>query len=387
MGYTGEGLAIAVLDGGFRGVDTGVGFQSFWDKEQILATFNFADNVEDVFLSSLHGTYVLSIMGADMPGKYIGASPEASFYLLRTEVVDSERVAEEDFWLAAAEFADFVGADIINSSLGYTTYDVESENHTYADMDGNTTVVTRAADMAASKGILVCNSAGNSGNDSWRYIGAPADGDSVFTIGAVDSERIPADFSSEGPTADGRVKPNISVMGDYSSVLHPDGVVYVGSGTSFSSPLAAGAAACLWQAFPEKTNWEIMEALQKSASRANNPDYKVGYGIPNMVVAYHLLKGTDFDELTEGMLSVFPNPVRDASTLVLSSTIGNGMVYRVTDMSGRIVEESVLSPSESPLNLINLNTETWTDGAYIISIVEIQVDGENLIETTTIIKQ
>jgi len=338
-------------------------------------------------LSSLHGTYVLSIMGADMPGKYIGASPEASFYLLRTEVVDSERVAEEDFWLAAAEFADFVGADIINSSLGYTTYDVESENHTYADMDGNTTVVTRAADMAASKGILVCNSAGNSGNDSWRYIGAPADGDSVFTIGAVDSERIPADFSSEGPTADGRVKPNISVMGDYSSVLHTDGVVYVGSGTSFSSPLAAGAAACLWQAFPEKTNWEIMEALQKSASRANNPDYKVGYGIPNMVVAYHLLKGTDFDELTEGMLSVFPNPVRDASTLVLSSTIGNGMVYRVTDMSGRIVEESVLSPSESPLNLINLNTETWTDGAYIISIVEIQVDGENLIETTTIIKQ
>jgi serine protease AprX len=387
MGYTGEGLTIAVLDGGFMGVDTGAGFQALYDKDLIKGTFNFPDGNEDVYYSSLHGSYVLSIMGADVPGTYVGACPGADYYLFRTEVVDSERVAEEDFWLAAAEYADFIGADIINSSLGYTTFDVSEEDHSYADMDGNTTVVTIAADMAASRGILVCNSAGNSGNDPWKYIGAPADGDSVFSIGAVDAERIPADFSSEGPTVDGRVKPNIAVMGDYSSVLHPAGIVYVGSGTSFSSPLAAGAVACLWQAFPEKTNWEIMQALQKSASRANDPDNKIGYGIPNMVVAYHLLKGTNFDELSQDGISLFPNPVRDVVNVVLRRPIGNGEVLRVTDMQGRLVLEQALVSEEGDIHIIPLNTESWTEGVYLLSQVRLEVGSEEVIYTTRIVKQ
>lgn len=163
------------------------------------------------YIFQVHGSNVLSIMAVDEPGKYIGSAPDAEYYLFRTEVVDSERVVEEDYWMQAAEYADFIGADIINSSLGYTTFDTITEDHTYADMDGNTTVATIAADRAAAAGILVCNSAGNSGDEDWNFIGAPADADSIMTIGAVDLNGNYVSFSSQGPTADGRINPTLQV--------------------------------------------------------------------------------------------------------------------------------------------------------------------------------
>ena len=193
-------------------------------------------------------------------------------------------------WASAAEFADSLGADIINSSLGYTTYDDPAQDHTYEDMDGNTTPITIAADLAASKGILVVNSAGNSGNNSWQYIGAPADGDSVFSIGAVNSSGSYASFSSTGPTYDGRIKPNVVAQGQGSTIISAySGNVVSGNGTSFSSPITAGMVASLWQAFPGKKNTEIMEAIQQSATQALNPDSLLGYGIPDYFAAFNLL--------------------------------------------------------------------------------------------------
>ncbi|MBC8047359.1 MAG: S8 family serine peptidase [Fimbriimonadaceae bacterium] len=368
LDYRGEGITIAVIDGGFYGVDNGIGYQSLRDKDQILGVYNFPDNNENVYFSSYHGTWVLGIMAADISGSYVGSAPDANYYLFRSEVVDSERVVEEDYWLAAAEQADFVGADIINSSLGYTTFDDSTENHTYADMDGNTTVVTKAADWAAGKGILVCNSAGNEGDSEWHYIGAPADGDSVFTIGAVDNFGNYASFSSTGPTYDGRIKPNIAVQGANFPILNPDGTIGIGGGTSFASPLAAGAAACLWQAFPEKTNMEIMQAMQKSASQFNDPDSLLGHGIPDLALAYMNLKGmeTDGDGLS---MQIFPNPVEDDLFLFIYNTIPDETICYIYDISGKKVFEYRLQQSDINYNAIRIDAaKGLASGVYILAL-------------------
>ncbi|MCB0805487.1 MAG: S8 family serine peptidase [Bacteroidales bacterium] len=291
MGYDGAGMIIAVLDAGFLNADIIDAFDSLWLNNRILGYRDFADPLNpDIFGSHSHGTSVLSTMGANLPGEMVGTAPQASYYLLRTEDGGSEYIIEELNWVSGAEYADSVGADIINSSLGYTEFDDSSQDHTYQDMDGNTTPISIGADMAASKGILVVNSAGNSGNDSWQYIGAPADGDSVFSIGAVTGSGNYASFSSRGPTYDGRVKPNVVAQGSSSTVISAwSGNVSYSSGTSFSSPITAGMVACLWQAHPNRKNTEIMAAIEQSGSQATNPDDYLGYGIPDYFAAHTTL--------------------------------------------------------------------------------------------------
>jgi hypothetical protein len=366
MGFRGEGMIIAVLDAGFSGVDTGVGFQSFWEKGQIIETHNFPDHNDFVFFSSSHGSNVLSIMGADVPGTYIGSAPDAKFYLLRTEIADSESVAEEDYWLQAAEFADSVGADVINSSLGYTTFDNPFDDHTYADMDGNTTIITKAADWAASVGILVCNSAGNSGNDPWKYIGAPADGDSVFTIGAVDGNKLPASFSSIGPTSDGRLKPNVVCQGAGTAVLDKSGFVYTGSGTSYSSPLMAGACASFWQAFPEYTNMQIMDVVQRSADHYFHTDNKIGYGIPDFNIAYRLLKnGSPENEI----LNIFPNPAADYTIVQINSNEIGPANLDIYDVSGKFLRNySIIMHENEITSFVMTDISNLASGIYILSL-------------------
>ena len=291
LGYDGAGMLIAVLDAGFLNVNSLSVFDSLWINGQILGSRDFVDpQSPNIFGSHYHGCMVLSTMGANLPGEMVGTAPQADYWLIRTEDADTEYLIEELNWVSGAEFADSLGADVINSSLGYTIFDDSNQDHTYEDMDGNTTPITIGADIAASKGILVCNSAGNSGNDSWHYIGAPADGDSVFSIGAVNGSGVYTYFSSTGPTYDGRIKPNVVAKGQGTTIVNPwTGAIYTGNGTSFSSPVTAGMVACLWQANPGKSNIEIMEAIQQSASQANNPDSLLGYGIPNYMVANRLL--------------------------------------------------------------------------------------------------
>ncbi len=299
-GFDGAGMTIAVLDAGFLNADVLAAFDSLWMNNRILGWKDFADPLSpDIFGAHSHGSMVLSTMGAYLPGQLVGTAPQASYWLLRSEDAATEYLIEELNWVSAAEFADSVGADVINSSLAYTTFDDPSQNHTYADLDGNTAPGTIGADLAASKGILVVNSAGNWGGSPWQYIGVPADGDSVFTIGAVNSSGAYVSFSSTGPTADGRIKPDVVAQGRSSAVINPyNGSVASGSGTSFSSPITAGMVACLWQAHQEHTNAEIMEAVRQSASQYNNPDTLLGYGIPDYLKADSMLSVPVTTEIT-----------------------------------------------------------------------------------------
>ena len=334
MGYDGGGMTIAILDAGFLNANNIGAFDSLWNNGQILGYKDFVNPFNpNIFGSSSHGSKVLSTMGANWPGQMVGTAPKADYWLLRSEDVESEYLIEELNWVSAAEFADSAGADIINSSLGYTVFWNPEQDHTYQDMDGNTTPVTIGADIAASKGMVVCNSAGNSGNDPWLYIGAPADGDSVFSIGAVDAEGNYANFSSIGPTVDGRMKPNVVAQGSGTTIINSSGEVALGSGTSFSSPITAGMVACLWQANSTKKNMEIMEAIQQSATLAGNPDFELGYGIPDYVEANDLLNVTNNSELEFSDIFIKPNPFKDE--LLINYNSEKIESIEIIDISGK----------------------------------------------------
>lgn len=317
MGFKGQGMHIAVLDAGFTNSNQLSAFEPLWQNNQVLGTKDFVNKDAIFFANHHHGTYVLSIMAANLPGQLIGTAPEASYWLIRTEDAATEYLIEEDNWVAGAEFADSAGVDIINTSLGYSDFDDPSMNHTYQDMDGNSTRITIAADMAASKGILVFSSAGNSGNDGWHYITAPSDGDSVICVGAVNSEGTKASFSSFGPASDGAIKPNVSAMGWGTAFQNTSGMVATGNGTSFSSPVMAGMGACLWQAFPEFKSMEIKGAIEESAHQFLNPDSLLGYGIPDFKVASQILKSREIiiEELDDREWQVAPNPFNDQLVL------------------------------------------------------------------------
>ncbi len=337
LGYRGQGMVIAILDGGFDMTDIHPAFDSLWLNDQILGTKDFVHPGGNVFSESSHGTAVLSTIGANVPGQMIGTAPKASFWLLRSEYVFSENVIEEYNWVSAAEFADSVGVDVINSSLGYIDFDIPQWDHSYEDMDGSSNIVTIGADIAASKGILVVNSAGNSGSSSsFPYIGAPADGFDVFSIGAVNGSGQRASFSSIGPTFDGRIKPDIMAMGQGTTVASGSSSFGSSNGTSFSSPIIAGMSACLWQANPSYTNLEIKQAIMMSGDNAINPDEYYGYGIPNFEAANSVLTNLS-SKLSTGsqFIKISPNPY--TSTVRLKLLMDTVLQVQIADLSGRLL--------------------------------------------------
>ena len=381
-GYRGEGMVIAVLDAGFDYVDVDMLFDSLRNDGRILGTKDFVTPGGNVYNAHYHGRMVLSTMAADIPGLMIGTAPKASYWLLRSENGSQEYVSEEYNWVSAAEFADSAGADVINSSLGYTEFDDTSQNHTYADMDGNTTVITNGADMAAAKGILVVNSAGNSAEDPWHYIGAPADGDSVFSIGAVDNNGSYAYFSSTGPTADGRIKPNVAATGWGAAVSDGANGVFFGNGTSFSSPIIAGMSACLWQAMPEKSNMEIQQAIMQSASQYYNPDSLLGYGIPNYQSAWWLLTSIDSNkDNNSGLATVYPNPFNNSLYVKLSGSNQGTVQATIFNMVGSVVYSKLLS---APVTILSFNSlpDIMHKGLYIMKL-----SSEKQVQTIKLVKR
>ncbi len=317
QGFKGAGVTIAVIDASFHKVDSLFMFDHLWDNNKILDTWDFVLNQDlDFSIDTIgyHGTMVLSCMGAYMPDSLIGTAPDASYLLYRTEDTSSETLLEEDNWVLAAEKADAFGADIINTSLGYSILDDSLESHSYSDMDGNTTVITIAADIAASKGMLVVNSAGNSGTSDWYYITAPADGDSVLTIGAVDSDSIVTSFSSRGPTSDGRMKPNVVSQGLNAVVCNLNNGIRTANGTSFSSPILAGMAASAWSALPLLSSMDLFELIQESGHLYPNGNNEYGFGVPNFETLLQLISIT---ELPSDNLRFYPNPVSDLLVLDL----------------------------------------------------------------------
>ena len=291
IGLRGQGMRVAVLDGGFYNYTTLKAFDSINANGQVLNTWDFVAGNASVVEDHQHGMQCLSTIAANIPGQFIGKAPKASFYLFRTEDVNSEYPIEEFNWVCGAERADSSGADIISSSLGYYDFDNAVFNYSYSQMNGNTTLSVKGADLGAKKGLLIFNAVGNEGNTPWKFLITPSDGDSVIAVGAVNSSGVTGSFSSYGPSADGRVKPEISSIGVSAVVQGTSNTIVTANGTSFATPNMAGLSTCLWQAFPEFNNMRILKALKESSNQFSSPDTRKGYGIPNMKTAFiNLLK-------------------------------------------------------------------------------------------------
>ncbi len=332
-GFDGKGIRIAIFDAGFPTVDVNPCFEHVRKENRIIKTFDFEKNKEHVYGYSSHGTNVLSCIAGMADSIPIGLATGAEFLLARTENALYEPFGEEENWLAAVEWADKNGADIINSSLGYTTHRYFRE-----EMNGKTSLIARAANMAAGKGMLVVNAAGNEGDSGWKFIGTPADADSVLSIGGIDPETgIHISFSSFGPTADKRMKPNVSAFGSVIATGR-SGLVNT-QGTSFASPLVAGFAACAWQSNRNLTNMELFHEIEKSASLFPYFDYAHGYGIPQAEYFLNVKNNTEptFDISTEGKLVIVT--IRDS---LFSETGDDKLYYHILNESGVLDEYFVL---------------------------------------------
>lgn len=284
MGLTGQDMMIAVLDGGFMNVDKIPAFHN----SKIVATRDFVVPAsKSIFQEQDHGTMVLSAMAMKAPTYYQGTAPDASYVLIRCEDERSEQLVEEDYWAEAAEYADSIGCDVINSSLGYHDFDDKKTSHVYEQLDGESTLISHTASLLADKGIVCVNSAGNEGAKPWKKLGFPADAKDILTVGAINSNGVNAAFSSVGPTSDGRIKPDVMAIGVSTSLISGRGAVLSNFGTSFSAPLIAGLVACLWQGLPNKSAREIIQLVINSGDRFEHPDNIYGYGVPNFDAAFH----------------------------------------------------------------------------------------------------
>ena len=289
----GQHIHVAIFDGGFQNADTISAFRHLFNENRVQNIYDFASRETEVFGDGDHGTRVLGCMAGYVPGKYLGNAPLATYSLFRTEDALTETIVEEYNWLFAAEFSDSAGVDIVNSSLGYTKFDKDQPidySYSFSKLDGKNGIASFAAEMLAKKGVIVCNSAGNSGNDSWKFIGVPADAKDIFSVGAVDKSKNKAIFSSFGPTADNRIKPTICAMGVNSAVISGSGRITSSNGTSFSSPIFCSAMVCLLQKFPRTTPQQFIEVIQSTSSNSKDPNSSIGYGIPDFEKAYLTLK-------------------------------------------------------------------------------------------------
>ena len=277
-GFKGQGMTIAVIDAGFHNADKITAMQNI----RILGTKDFVNPQSDIFAESSHGMAVLSCIAMNRPGAMTGTAPEASFWLLRSEDEYSEHLVEQDYWAAAVEYADSVGVDVLNTSLGYYAFDDKSKNYKLRNLDGHYALMSRQASRIADKGMVLVCSAGNSGRGTWKKITPPGDAENVITVGAADRNLVNADFSSVGNTTDGRVKPDVMAVGVASAVAGNDGTVSHANGTSFASPTLCGLVACFWQACPWLTAKQVVEAVRNAGDRKEYPDNIYGYGVPDI---------------------------------------------------------------------------------------------------------
>jgi len=367
QGFRGKGMQIAILDAGFLNANTIVAFDSLRNSDRILGTRDFVDPKSDIYKQNYHGMSVLSCMGGNLPGSLIGTAPDASFYLIRSEDVTTEYLIEEDNWVTAAEYADSLGVDVINSSLGYSLFDDPQMNHTYADLNGKKTRVTQGANMAFQKGILVFSSAGNEGSRPWKHIIAPSDGENVIGVAAVDKTGTWATFSSVGPAFGGAIKPNVAAMGSGTALVISNGTIGYANGTSFSSPVLAGMGACLLQANPYAGAKLAKLAIEQSASQYSQPDSLLGYGIPDFEKADKYLKvntTTYFNR--ENSWAISPNPFTDFLFVQnRNNPIDEICVVSIYNLQGICLWQMSFKPEET---IILKNLANLPQGFLILSI-------------------
>lgn len=370
--FTGVGKIIAIMDGGFPGVNTVQPFERLRNNNQILGGYNFVSRDTNFYVGDTHGTYVLSTMGGYKETELVGTAPDASYYLFITEDSNGENPVEESLWVEAAEEADRLGADIINTSLGYFDFDNSAYNHTYSQMNGNTTFISRGAEIAASRGMVVVASAGNSGGSSDPYIAAPADAASIIAVGAVNASRVKANFSSIGPSFDNRVKPDVMAQGVASVLSNEKGNIVTANGTSFSGPILAGMIACLWQALPDKTARQIRDLVIQSSDRYANPSAQYGYGIPDFGTA-KALQVAEFDTKYFG---IYPNPATDFVTVTFPESFNKGIVVFYSILGQKVFEKQLDGVEKM------FSVESLGKGIYIYKI-----QSEVFSQTGKIIKQ
>lgn len=338
--YTGQGKVIAVLDSGFLGVNTAIPFQNLITNNQILGGYNFPDQNTNYFSRHNHGSNVLSTMGGFAEGQLVGTAPNANYYLFITEDINSENPVEESYWVEGAELADYYGADVINSSLGYFGYDNPNYSHQYDDMIGNKTFASKGANMAFSKGIVVVISAGNSGATTEPHIGTPADAIGALTIGAVNSLEQYAAFSSIGPSYDGRVKPDVCAKGLGTTVCSPTGTIYNSSGTSFSSPVIAGMVATFWSAVPNLTAQQVVQFIKQSSDNYSNPTIQKGYGIPDFQLALTAALNMEIIVVEDPKyFTVYPNPTENLMFLHLEDSSEKGTIEISNTLGQKVAEK------------------------------------------------
>lgn len=372
-GFTGKGITLALFDAGFYKVDSLSAFDSLRKRNGILATRDFASNNKLVYDDHEHGMYVLSVIAGYIKDSLNGAAPDVNLLLARTEVAATEKHMEEFNWIKALEWADSIGVDIIHSSLGYSRFDSLEGNYTYNDMDGKSTIITRAAQEAFKRGIFITNSAGNEGKKDWKFITAPCDGKDVLCVGSVDSFQKKSKFSSFGPSADGRVKPDVMAMGENVSIVSMNGIMRRGSGTSFSGPLIAGFVACLKQSFPSVSNSIILDAIRKSGHLYTSPSDTMGYGIPNIQRADSLIRKTlsSMQKPHNPKILVYPNPSNNIFRIQSDYNISSMMLFDATGKAFFI---------EAKDNKVDLSN--YMSGVYAIKI---NLDG-GLFQTVKLIK-
>lgn len=370
-GFKGRNIHIAILDGGFWRADEIEAFDKLRSEKRLLGTRDWVNPASDVYAQNSHGMSVLSIMAADLPGKLLGSAPEASYWLLRTEDGASEYPIEEYNWVVAAEFADSAGVDIINSSLGYTRFDSNALSHTYKDMNGQASPASRAADVAASKGIVVVVSAGNERQGEWRYISAPADAVNILTVGAVDSLGVVSPFSSAGPTADGRVKPDVCARGSLTALIDASGNVSAGYGTSFSGPIISGLVACLWQAKPSLSALELIQLVRSTARNYATPDSLLGYGLANFEASSGLSFKDKPIELAQQPLRVTPNPFRNSFFIELLDSQCRFKKVLLFDSSGRlIINRDIQLNAYSSVVEVQVDEGQYRSGVYLLQVLD-----------------
>lgn len=380
LGFNGKDVTMMVMDGGFHNVDSLIVFYILRNDNRLLGVYNFVQPEDDPMRNHSHGTMVLSCISAYSPGFMVGTAPMANIYLCKTEDARSENKVEEDNWVAGIELADSLGCQVLNASLGYTTYDDSTVVRNYDILTGKIGRSSLAATIAVSKGMIVCNSAGNSGTQPWRYISTPADAFDILTVGAVDPEGKHADFSSHGPAADGRVKPDVCAvgLGCVAAVPEANRLREV-AGTSFSSPILSGMMACLRQAFPDKSNVEIMDAVRKSASQYNNPDTLLGYGVPDMLRAFNML----FQPEEQGVQVYFPTFLVKKNKLTFNISVTDSnidqtkMFASVKELDGKKMKCNIQSKAlgageyEITLNFSSVAKKQ----IYRVYVLRLEVDG------------
>ena len=362
LGYRAKGVQMAVIDGGFLNANTNPAFDSLRFHNRLLGAKDFTDSNPNVYANENHGANVLSIMTGNLPNKYLGIAPDASYWLLKSEYSTNEYLVETDFWVSAIEFADSAGVDMANSSLGYRTFDDPSMNFTYNDMNGQVSRASIAAEMAAQKGLIVCVSAGNDGTGSWHYIASPADAKGIVTVGSVMANGNPSSFSSYGPTADGRVKPELCAMGSSTAYVSTSGTPTIGNGTSYSSPVMAGALACFLQYAKENFTTfsveQLLSAVFESGNTYLSPQPQTGYGIPDFQLAMSNLNNRLSDiSKTSHKNHVFYNS--ENQTLYIDKDIIGNENITLYSVLGRVIFNKKLTTKQISLKQYNLPSNIY----------------------------